>query len=590
MANGATAQERVYIGTVGVLDGARIVTIPFTGTELNALNDLQDISPTGALAGTVRVINPNGDPYTGPINNTVVRRAGSSPNGSNYLALGLNGQYQVRALAVEFANLVDAFGRPVTLVDGQEYEFVYWIRPAEIVNSAGQSFFYDYSPLEFSLVAGTGDVGAAPGWSPDQWTEASVRFTYHADGPQFANWLFIDENGGTSLSQFGGTGGTQPFILQSSRGIGLLDYGPIFRLDTSAVAEVYPRTLLDVLSLSTLRQRVGNRHWAQVEAAPRPQQEPIFVFCKDPVQNFRCEVTPAQAEVYADEQTADGVTSQRAHGLWIRAEGMKHRYKPVAGTLMADYETRLSRVQIGYDRLLNESDDGGRLIAGVYLEHVSAQTDVNVLTQQNQIDTEAFSLGTSLTWYGASGFYLDGQAYVARIESDLATPAIGTFVEDHKVTGYALSLEVGKKIELSEHWSIIPQAQLKFAKVDAEPFDGDAGTRIAFATESLQFRLGVEVQNEVTWLAEDGTVSRRSVDVGVHVIKELKPETVVDLSGTPLRSKGEDLAAEITLGGTYSWKDDRNAIYTQVAASTGLDNFGDSHRLRGTIGFRRQWE
>jgi outer membrane autotransporter protein len=382
----------------------------------------------------------------------------------------------------------------------------------------------------------------------------------------------------------GNVNGTTDYVLANTG-----KFSPV-----APVYEVYPSFLLGQLGLPRLQERVGNRHWARPAAEPQAvAAEPVYVFCKDPAQNFRCEVTAEQAQVYADplfgSVGADTGTVIEGQGLWVRADGMLSRSTPVESTAGAGYEARAAGLQFGYDHVLSESERG-KLIGGINLSYRTATADVTSDTGLGEIATSGYGLGASLTWYAQNGFYIDAQAQAVWLDSDLSADGLGQFAEGHETEGYGLSLEMGKEIALSETWAITPQAQLSYATVQEPGFTDALGTLVSFKAESLQLRLGVELSNEESWEAEDGTTSRRSLRAGAHVIHEFKPETTVVVGGTPLRSKSDATMAEITLGGTYNWSDDRNSVYAEIGASTGLDNFGDSHRLRGTVGFRQQWE
>ncbi|RCW77755.1 hypothetical protein [Phyllobacterium bourgognense] len=42
----------------------------------------------------------------------------------------------------------------------------------------------------------------------------------------------------------------------------------------------------------------------------------------------------------------------------------------------------------------------------------------------------------------------------------------------------------------------------------------------------------------------------------------------------------------IGAGGSYSWADDKYALYGEVSLNTSLSNFADSYRVNGTTGFK----
>lgn len=364
------------------------------------------------------------------------------------------------------------------------------------------------------------------------------------------------------------------------------------------VYEAYPSALLGAMGagMPRLQERLGDRHWAQASAPPetsQPAPEPTYVFCKDATQAFRCAVTPEQAQVYADPAiisgTPDGATVIDGQGLWVRADGSMSRTRPVSSTTGAAYDASTSGLQIGYDHVLTQTASGGKVIGGINLSYRMAGADVSSAVGLGTIETKGYTLGASLTWYEPNGFYLDAQAQVMRLESDLSADGLGVFAEGLKADGYGLSLEIGKEFALGGAWAITPQAQLSYLNLRQSGFVDAYGTSVSFEAESLQLRLGAELSNEASWQAEDGTISRRSLRAGLHVIREFNPDTVIDVAGTPLTFTRDETQAELTLGGTYSWNNDQNSLYAQVAARTGMESFGDSNSLRATIGFRRQW-
>jgi fibronectin-binding autotransporter adhesin len=336
-------------------------------------------------------------------------------------------------------------------------------------------------------------------------------------------------------------------------------------------------------NMPSLQQRTGNRHWAPA-AAPAA---PVYVFCKDPAQNFRCLVTDEQALTYAN---GAGSTVTIESGAWVRVEGSRSELEPVSSTTGLEIEQNVGAIELGIDRLLSQNDVGDRLVGGVSLRYAQSSTDVTSVFGNGDIDTDGYGLGASLTWYQMGGLYVDAQARAMWTQSDLSSSVIGSLAEDVDGFGYGLSVEVGKEIALNNGWNITPQAQLSYVNVQTDDFAGPFARITDVEGESLALRLGLVFSNEESWQAEDGTTSRRAVSMGAHVIKEFRPESSVNVSGTTLTTEREDLNGEISLGGSYNWSDDKYSVYSQVAASTGLDNFGDSTRVGATAGFRMQWE
>lgn len=579
-----SAQERVYLsdlaaGSIGNL-------IPYGNFEdIDALSSGTNVTPVGGGGSIFFAFDPEADPFaynsfSGPLE---ILLDGASPAGGNFIAGPLSGQVGITVVLVDFSNAIDEFGRPKDLVAGREYEAVFWVRPSLFQDANGDQWYFNLiNPTVNPIFAGPSTGAEVSGWAPDEWSEYTVTFVYD---PAVTHQDFILARDGQLVTQFNGQGGSQPALFQTSILVTQLDYGAILRLDTSIAHEVLPDTLLELMTLPSLNDRVGNRHWAGEEGA---FAESAFVFCKDPAQNFSCAVTPEQAQVFAGVPVTDTIIE--GQGVWVELDGARTQYDPQSGTTGASYDAVIAGLRIGYDHVLHETDAGDRLIGGINLRYRTSDADVTESGVESTISTTGIGLGGSLTWYAENGLYVDAQAQVMALDTDMSTAAVGKFVDGHQLLGYAVSVEAGKDIALSETLTITPQAQLNYATVQEDGYTDNQGNDISFDAESLQFRLGVEVSQETSWEAEDGTTSRRDLRVGAHVVKEFVPETSVDISGTTLRSEADDTTGEITLGGTYNWKDDKYSVYGQVGASTGLNSFGDSTRLRGTVGMRVQWE
>uniref|UniRef100_UPI0038F69853 autotransporter outer membrane beta-barrel domain-containing protein n=1 Tax=Streptomyces niveiscabiei TaxID=164115 RepID=UPI0038F69853 len=86
----------------------------------------------------------------------------------------------------------------------------------------------------------------------------------------------------------------------------------------------------------------------------------------------------------------------------------------------------------------------------------------------------------AMTWYGATGFYVDAQTKLSWFDSDLSSTTAGRQLAKGKGGfGYALGLELGERIALSDVWSLTPQVQLTYSHVDADSFVDPFGARVA---------------------------------------------------------------------------------------------------------------
>lgn len=342
------------------------------------------------------------------------------------------------------------------------------------------------------------------------------------------------------------------------------------------VYENYPNALQVLNRLPTLAQRTGNRYWG--ERAPAET-----VFCKDPTRNFKCTPTQDQNAYYQDGAT----TIVGGMGVWGRIEGLHGRQQPAVTTSQSDYDYNMWRLQAGVDGQLYESD-AGKLIGGVTLHYGQVSTDVASIFGNGNIDTTGYGLGGTLTWYGNNGFYLDAQGQVTWYDSDLYSDTLRQGLADgNDGFGYALSLEAGKRIALDENWTLTPQAQLTWSSVDFDSFTDPYGARVSLDKgDSLKGRLGLALGHERSWKDEAGQTSRAQVYGIVNLTNEFLNGTRVDVSGTKFDSRADRLTGGIGLGGTYSWANDKYAVFGEVSADTSLENFADSYDVGGTLGLR----
>ncbi|MGJ3594513.1 autotransporter outer membrane beta-barrel domain-containing protein [Brucella canis] len=165
---------------------------------------------------------------------------------------------------------------------------------------------------------------------------------------------------------------------------------------------------------------------------------------------------------YMTGENGDGRTSGGmvdAHGIWARIQGAHDRLEPTTLTGMKQ-EINTFILQAGVDGQFYE-DENGKLIAGITGQYGTARSNIVARDGDGRISTNAWSLGATATWIGNDGFYVDTQGQVTWFESDLNsdTADVG-LASGRKATGYALSVETGKRIALNGNWALTPQAQL----------------------------------------------------------------------------------------------------------------------------------
>jgi outer membrane autotransporter protein len=323
--------------------------------------------------------------------------------------------------------------------------------------------------------------------------------------------------------------------------------GPIYQ-PGAPIYEAYGQVLQSLNELQTLRQRVGERL----------------------------------------DGRADDAANAAGRAIWARIDAVHRRVTPGFSTTGTSYMIDSWRLQAGADGQLF-AGDAGTLVGGVSLHHGEAQADISSIFGRGRIKASGSGFGGALTWYGASGFYADAQTKLSWFDSDLSSTTAGRQLAKGRAGfGYALGLELGQRIALSGGWSLTPQAQLTYARVDADSFIDPFGARVTLGDgDSLRGRLGLSADYRQSWRDNAG----RPVNASLYGIANLRYEflegTTATVAGVALTNRGERLWGGLGLGAKY--ETGRYALYGEVEAQTSLPHFADSHSIAGRAGIKVSW-
>lgn len=322
--------------------------------------------------------------------------------------------------------------------------------------------------------------------------------------------------------------------------------------------EAYEGVLQAFNELGTMQQRIGNRSWGE---GATPQGADL----------------PGQGSV-------DG------KAIWARIEAAHAEIKPETSTSGTIYDVTTWKLQAGVDGLLHESD-AGTLIGGITAHYGTASSDVSSIFGAGSIAATGYGVGSTLTWFGSGGFYVDAQAEATWYDSDIRSATLGTTLADgNNGFGYGLSIETGQKIALNGNWSLTPQAQLAYSSVDFDAFTDPFGAVVSpGSSNSLVGRLGLSADYEDQWVDDAGQVSRTHIYGLGNLYYDFLDGNDVDVSGTKLVSENQALWGGVGLGGSLSWADGRYAVFGEGTARTSLKDFGDSHALGAKLGFAVKW-
>lgn len=332
------------------------------------------------------------------------------------------------------------------------------------------------------------------------------------------------------------------WYLRSALLAGENPQGPLYQPGVP-VYEAYVGALQSLNRLPTLQQRVGNRSWAASPIA--------------------------------------------GAGLWGRVESERQRPAALVSTSGADRNADQWQAQLGLDAVLAERGDGATLVGGLTAHYGKADSNIASVFGNGTIDTQGYGVGATMTWYGPQGFYVDGQVKLSWFDSDLESNILGSLARGNKGDGQAFSLELGKQTPVGRNLSITPQVQMSYAKVDFNRFADQSAAAVSVAKgESLKTRWGLAIDHQTSWKGRAGDTRRTRLYTVMNLGYEWLDGAVADVSGTPIANRDHRLSAELGLGGSYSWGNDRFTLYTELSGDTAVANFGAGYNLKGTAGFR----
>ena len=320
--------------------------------------------------------------------------------------------------------------------------------------------------------------------------------------------------------------------------------------------EQYPQILAALNTLPTLQQRVGNHYWSQKAVS---------------------------------EQVSNNLDD--TPWAWGRIDGQHQVTSPASSTSSSARDINVWKLQTGIDVPLHQSQDGSLLIGGVNFTYGKADADINSYFGYGSIDTSAYGLGASLTWYGNDGVYVDGQVQTLWFDSDVNSGTEGHAVANgNRGRGYATSLETGKRYSLGNGLSLTPQIQLIYSRVNFDPFSDPYGSQVSLEEgDSLRARAGVSLDKETAWVAKDGTTSRAHFYTNLDLYNEFLNGTKTRVSGVDFTARDERQSVGIGAGVTQEWQNGRYALYGNVNLLTAPHNMGNNYALGGTVGLRVSW-
>lgn len=334
--------------------------------------------------------------------------------------------------------------------------------------------------------------------------------------------------------------------------------------------EGYVQAMQALNKLPTLRQRVGNRY-------------------------RNASVNPAiEQGAYADDThlVPPGATSTLVErgSIWGRIEGGHNHLQSSSSATGMVQDVNTVIIQVGMDDQFVEIE-AGRLIGGLTAQYGKARGDVASDHGDGKIDTQGWGLGGTLTWVGENDFYLDTQAQAMWYNSDLSsTTANQSLINSNKGFGYGLSAEIGKRLDLNDHWSLTPQAQIVWSSVGFDSFNDAWGAAVALkGGDSLTGRIGISADYRNAWRAAKGLFVRSNIYGIANLYQELMGDMSVKVEEVNFGAGNDRTWGGIGVGGTITWADNKYTLYGESSINTSLNNFANNYSVKGAVGFKVRW-
>lgn len=282
----------------------------------------------------------------------------------------------------------------------------------------------------------------------------------------------------------------------------------------------------------------------------------------------------------------------RFPAAWTRIFGKSYeeRWDPtisgLGNRLEPKFDGSIWGLQLGLDVIGVEHDDGGQDRAGVFYAHTEASGDVigNTLgrLQQNSgnLDLTGDSIGAYWTRIGTDGWYVDAVAMYTWIGGDATSDrGIGSDMDGSAITA---SLEGGYPIALSENWTLEPQIQGIYQRVDLDD-TSDRFTSIRYdSDDGVAGRVGVRLEGK--WNTEKAVLQpfidanlwqfSSATDTAIFNLRE-----VVASKGGTVLAFGAGLSAQLTPG---------VSLYGAASYSTNVDG-DEAEAIGANLGLRVQW-
>ncbi|MCU4121292.1 autotransporter outer membrane beta-barrel domain-containing protein [Variovorax sp. N23] len=285
-----------------------------------------------------------------------------------------------------------------------------------------------------------------------------------------------------------------------------------------------------------------------------------------------------------DEPVA-GAASTGARNAWGRVISTGIEVKQ-QGDTSPDSKGRLDGFQVGTDLWAD-----GNWHAGIYVGQLDGDISVNgfargVYGGVGRNDLRSRYLGAYATWYGANGFYAD--AVLQAGDHRYTVQPQGNAFASGKGDSQTASIEVGQSLALGQGWTIEPQLQLIYQRVDLDDVS-ISGARVQQDSDNgWVARAGVRVKGEMSTslgaLQPYARLNLYRASSGTDIARFVGPAATTDIATRTGGTWGE-VAGGMTLALNPTW-----SVYGEVGQMFAVG--GDARiksGVQGSIGVKARW-
>ena len=282
----------------------------------------------------------------------------------------------------------------------------------------------------------------------------------------------------------------------------------------------------------------------------------------------------ARYELAANGDMAVARAADGRRGAWARLHAGGGDRRPESVTAETRHDYRRFGFEAGMEGAIGEHG-----VFAVSVHHVRGRADVEADANAGGGRVEIAGTGARISgaWFPGGSYHVSAQAVATLYEADLDSARDGALARDVSGRGYAVGVEVGRRLELGRV-TLTPRAGADWSMVELSSFtDSPRNERVSLdAGRRITARVGVRAESNA--LGGAGGVFA-TLDVERELSSAMRATTAD--SGT-FETGAEATWARVGLGAAHEWADGRIALRAAAnyaAARRGNRDFSGSATL-----------